>query len=235
MGFGSWQLTSFADSLWTAATPIRFAGMSIPHVMTVVRLADGRLLLHSPCAPASALVDEIAQLGSVAYIVAPNWFHDLYLRECRQTYPDAAIWGPPALRRQFGPEIIDNVLDETARPPWLDELYTFAVPGLLTFDESIFFHAASKTLIVADLFTNLSAGPDAPSFTRLMYGLGGVEGRLTQLPYLRWFGFTVRQSLRKAAQQILEWAPDRLIVGHGTPIATGAAAPLKEVCQRLLD
>jgi hypothetical protein len=224
---GDGNLVPFADSLWTATTPIRFAGIWFPHVMAVIRCVGGELVLHSPCQPSTSLADEIAGIGRVAHIVAPNWFHDLYVAEYRALYPEATFWGPPRLQRQLGRATIECELNEASRPPWFSEMPHFTLSGLLTFDESIFFHILSRTLIVADLLMNLSAGTAAPRYTRLAYRLSGINGRLIMPPYLRWFGVTAGRSFRAAAQQIEEWNPNRLIVGHGTPIPDEAIARLR--------
>lgn len=233
-GFGDGRLVPFADSLWTATTPISFAGIWFPHVMTIIRLTGGGLLLHSPCRPSTALVDEIAHIGSVVHIVAPNWFHDLYLREYRSLYRNATFWGPPIMRRRPISAVIDCVLEKETRTPWSREMPNFVIPGLLPFDESIFFHRPSRTLIVADLLVNVSAAAGAPSFTRFAYRVSGIEGRPTMFPYMRWFGITARRSLRSAAQQILEWNPERLIVGHGSPIASNAETQLRAALRGLV-
>jgi hypothetical protein len=51
---GDGTLVPFADSLWTTTTPIRFAMTWFPHVITVVRLADRGVLLHSLCKPSDS-------------------------------------------------------------------------------------------------------------------------------------------------------------------------------------
>lgn len=214
---GDGTLVPFADSLWTATTPIRFAMTWFPHVMTVVRLTDGGVLLHSPCQPSDGLRREIARIGRVSDVVAPNWFHDLYLRQYRDFYPDAAFWGPALLQRQQR-SIINCALDGTTRPSWYAELPYVSLSGLLSFDESVFFHETTRTLIVADLVMNASVGNDAPIVTRLGYRLFGLDGRLRVFPILRWFGVSSRVSLRAAAQQIIAWNPERLIVAHGRPL-----------------
>lgn len=127
-GFGDGTLVPFADSIWTATTPVRFVGTWFPHVMTVVRLAGGKLLLHSPCRPSNDLIHELARIGTVADVVAPNWFHDLYLTEYRALYPDATFWAPALLRRQRK-SLIDRVLDATARPPWFAEMPHVSLSG----------------------------------------------------------------------------------------------------------
>lgn len=222
--FGDGRLKPFVDSLWTATTPIRFAGTWFPHVMTVVRLRNESVMLHSPCRPSAALFDEIAQVGAVAHVVAPNWFHDLYLREYRAAYPAAAFWAPAFLGRQH-PGLIDGVLNAATTP--FAELPHIALSGLLSFDETIFFHVPSRTLIVADLLMNAVADEKTPAFTRIGYRLFGLDGRLKVFPLLRWFGVSSRPSMRRAAEQIVAWDPQHVIVGHGYPMINSISDKLR--------
>jgi hypothetical protein len=226
-GFGDGKLVPFAGSIWTATTPVRFAGTWMPHVMTVVRLENDNVLLHSPCRPSDELLAKIASVGTVTDVVAPNWFHDLYLPEYRRLYADATFWGPAFLRRQRK-AIIDCVLDGAAQPKWSAEMPHVSLPGLLTFDESIFYHVSTRTLIVADVLMNASLPPRAPLLTRFGYRLFDLRGQVKVFPVLRWFGVTSRSTIRNAVRQILEWNPERLIVGHGTPIGAAAAEQVQE-------
>lgn len=195
--------------------------------MTAIRLESGGLLLHSPCRPSDDLIADIARIGDVRDIVAPNWFHDLYLAEYRRLYPNATFWAPALLRRRH-PSLIDRVLSSTACPPWFDEMPHLTLSGLLTFNESLFYHRPSQTLVVADLLMNASAAPDSPPFTKLGYRFFGLDGSLKVFPILRWFGLAERPALRVAAGWILDRNPERCIVAHGTPIQADAAAALRE-------
>ena len=198
----------------------------MPHVMTIVKLESGTLLLHSPCRPSDDLVAEIASLGTVSDVVAPNWFHDLYLTEYRRLYSDAAFWGPAFLRRRRK-AIIDYALEGSEQPKWSGELTHIVLPGLLTFDESIFYHVSTKTLIVADVLMNAALPPGAPFLTRLGYRIFDLRGQLKVFPILRWFGVASQPTIRKAVSQIFAWSPEKLIVGHGNPINQGASAQLR--------
>jgi hypothetical protein len=104
----AWRLTPLAESVWVAATPIRLAGVWFPHVMTAIRLDDGTVLLHSPCRLSDELRADLEPLGKVADVVAPNWFHDLYLADYRRTYPAAVFWAPVMLRRLKGSRLPDR-------------------------------------------------------------------------------------------------------------------------------
>lgn len=224
-GFGDGSLVQFANSIWTAITPIRFAGTWMSHVMTVIRLENGSVLLHSPCRPSNDLLAKIGTIGTVTDVVAPNWFHDLYLTDYKRFYREATFWGPAFLRRQRK-AIIDFAMDGSVQPKWSAEMPHVTLPGLLTFDESIFYHRPTRTLIVADVLMNASLPAAAPLITRLGYRLFDLRGQLKVFPVLRWFGVNSRSAIRNAVSQIFEWNPERLIVGHGTPIAQGATKQL---------
>jgi hypothetical protein len=193
--------------------------------MTVVQLAGGEILLHSPCRPSPELIDDIAKVGHVTDVVAPNWFHDLYLSQYHSLYPEATFWGPSLLQRQGK---VSRLLDAPARPPWFSEMPHFTLRGLLTFDESLFFHVPTRTLIVADQLMNARVEAGTPLFTRLGYRLFGLNGTLKVCPVLRWFGISSRGSVRDAADQIFEWNPQRVIVGHGAPIDRDADIELRD-------
>jgi hypothetical protein len=227
------RLTEFTTGIWTSATPIRFAGVWFPHVMTVVRLSDESLLLHSPCRPSDELHASIQQLGAVAHVVAPNWFHDLYLFEYRKTYPEATFWGPSKLRWLKGARLIDRVLDGQTRPPWFDEMPHLSLRGFLTFDECVFFHIPSKTLIVADVLFNLSADRALPWLTRTAYKVTGVDSRLVVFPVLRVFSPLDRPALKADAARILRWDIERLIVAHGNPIENDAFPQVRKALRWL--
>ncbi len=223
-GFGDGRLVPFADGVWAASTAVRFAATWMPHVMTALRLSDEGILLHSPCRPSSQLREAIAVLGRVTDVVAPNWFHDLYLDDYRAMYPDAIFWGPAFLQRQHR-LLIDRSLDGGAQPRWRAEMPHITVRGLLTFDESIFYHIPTRTLVVADFLMNASARDDLPLFTQLGYRLFRLDGSLKVFPLLRWFGQT-RRRCADAARAILAWNPERIIVGHGTPLDHDVRAQL---------
>ena len=58
------------DRIWLRAYPVRLAGTRFEARMTVIRLASGELMLHSPCNITAVLAEDISTLGPVAHIVA---------------------------------------------------------------------------------------------------------------------------------------------------------------------
>jgi hypothetical protein len=194
-------------------------------------LRGGTMLVHSPCEPSDALVGQIALLGDVSDVVAPNWFHDLYLAQYKKLYPQAAFWAPARLASQQ-PSVINRVLDDATHPPWFEDLPYHLVRGVITFDECIFLHPSTRTLIVADLLTNAGITARTPPLTKLGYRFLGLDGSLKIFPVTQWFSFTCSQALRDAAQQIFSWSPKHIIVGHGTPMAEQVDEKLLSAFQR---
>ena len=70
----SQMLTAIDENVWEAEHPLSLAGVQLGHRMTVIRLADNELLLHSPVPLSDDLERELQELGEVRYVVAPQSF-----------------------------------------------------------------------------------------------------------------------------------------------------------------
>src|SRR5262245_47866757 len=97
------QLNKVADDLWTMRRLINTPDeqgnpMELTSRMTIARLTNGALFLHSPVALDTDLQAELQRLGTVAFIVAPSRWHDLFIKEYVGAYPEAQAWAAPGLR-----------------------------------------------------------------------------------------------------------------------------------------
>lgn len=90
-------LQALADSLWVVTKPFKFPIGDIGSRMTVVRLADGRLLLYSPVKLDHGLHRELDRLGQIGWIVGPSLAHHLALGDYQQAWPLAKLCGAPGL------------------------------------------------------------------------------------------------------------------------------------------
>jgi hypothetical protein len=88
-----------ASISWDHEMPIRFGGLPLWHRMTVIRLTNGGLVVHSPTRLDIASQEEFQKLGPILAIIAPSWWHDLYLQQYLNAYPDARLYGAPTLVR----------------------------------------------------------------------------------------------------------------------------------------
>src|SRR5688572_14910582 len=55
-------LTSLAPEIWVAEAPLRWLGVEVGRRMTVIRLSNGELLVHSPAELTADLRDAFADL-----------------------------------------------------------------------------------------------------------------------------------------------------------------------------
>jgi len=68
--------------------------LPLQRVMTIARLASGRLVVHSPIALDAAAMATLDGLGDVAFIVVPNAYHRLDASSYAVRYPTARVLAP---------------------------------------------------------------------------------------------------------------------------------------------
>ena len=71
-------IRKLGDELWVVERPFHLWGMNPGNRMSVMRLGDGRLAVHSPVKLDDGLREGLAKLGQPAHIIAPNRFHHLH-------------------------------------------------------------------------------------------------------------------------------------------------------------
>lgn len=211
-------LLPLAENVWTVATPHAFMGLHIGSRMTVVKLSNGGLLLHSPVPVDDALAAELAALGEVKHIVCPNLFHHMYAAEVKQRYPEALLHGPAKLRNKRKDLSLDAELTDTPHPDWGDDFELVTIEGSLL-KETVFYHPASRTLIAADLIENFHQCEHAP--TRWYLKAGGIFGKPGWHPLLR-LVYLNRRWARQSMEKVMAWPFERLSLGHGEVVTENA-------------
>jgi hypothetical protein len=218
-------LRALDRDLWIVERPQRFYGVEVGTRMSVIRLDDGSLLLHSPVSLDAALRSELAALGPVRHAVAPNRLHHLYAGEVVRHYPDARLWVGPGVERKRPDLVIAGVLGDEAPSAWQGQLDQVFVRGRPYENEVVFLHRRSRTLILCDLAFNF--GPRAHPLTRLLMRLIRSYGRFgpTRLDPLL---LRDRGAARESLERVLAWDFDRVIVAHGDDVLeTGGREALR--------
>jgi len=88
-------LQALAPDLWVASRPLPMWIGDIGCRMTVIRTADGGLLLHSPVPLDAATRQAVDRAGRVRWIVGPSRVHHFYLGDWARAYPEALLCGAP--------------------------------------------------------------------------------------------------------------------------------------------
>lgn len=217
-------LIRHADGLWTADAPVRlFGALEIGTRMTVVRLGDGDLWVHSPIAP-STVRGELDPLGAVKHIVAPNLYHHLFAGPFRDAYRQARLWGAPGLAAKRRDLRFDEVLGSEPPPEWAADLDQILIEGSML-GEVVFLHRRSRTLISSDLVARVAAAANFPArvYARV-FGFSKQHG----VPHLLKLGYRDRAAAKRSLEKILDWDFDRLLLAHGPLVESGG----KEVVRR---
>jgi hypothetical protein len=215
------MLLPLADEVWTLASPQRFAGMELGSRMTVVRLPDRSLVLHSPVAPSEGTLRELVALGVVRALVAPNLLHHLHLRAYLDAFPSARVYGGPGLARKRPDLRVSGVLGSELEP-WAPTLRHRLIEGNPTHEEVVTFHPASRSLLVADLVGNLRKLRGLRM--RLLGRLNGW-GRFGAPHVLRLL-VRDRRAARRSLDAVLRWDFDRIVLTHGEILDRGGREAL---------
>ncbi|HEY4103610.1 MAG TPA: hypothetical protein VGM44_06950 [Polyangiaceae bacterium] len=85
-----------ADNLWWVRGAL--PGMTLKRVMVVVRLSDGKLLIHNGIALDENSMAEIERFGTPAYLVVPNGAHRLDAPAYKKRYPAIKVFAPRGAR-----------------------------------------------------------------------------------------------------------------------------------------
>jgi hypothetical protein len=236
------MLREVDSDIWVAEQPLRYFGLSVGTRMTVIRLADGKLLIISPIQASAAIVEQINQLGAVGHIIAPNLYHYLFAADFKALYPTATFWAVPGLDLKKPALPIDQTIDEAIQTRenslWSGVEFTsfdgFRTLGLSGFDllnEYVFFHPASRTLILTD--TAFLFDESFPLITQLAARVIGSYKTLSP-SLLERIATTEKEKVRASVKRVLAWDFERVIMAHGTIVERGGKEKFRQGYEQFL-
>lgn len=213
------ELRELADGLWIIdGKSVRWFTMPFPTRMTIIRLNDGELFVHSPIDLTSELREIVDGLGVPRYFVSPNKLHHLFLGQWQRAYQKAHIFAPPGLRKKCPDLAFHDQLGDGPNPAWEQEIDQLIFKGSKLVDEVVFFHKSSRTVIFGDLIENFDPKSLSP-FQRMVARFGGVLAPHGQTPVDWRLSFRAgRDDARQSLRKLREWRPSAVIMCHGIPI-----------------
>ena len=210
-----------ASDLWQFERRLRFPpGLVLSGKMTAVRLSDGGLVLVSPVALDDPTRQQIAALGRVTAVIAPNPFHYLFAAGYAAVFPGCEMYLAPGLRERVPTCPPGIVLADDTRPEWWPELEHLVVgsggASGGSAAEVVFLHRPTATLILTDLAMNVTS--IEPAWQRWAWRASGILPRFGPSRSARLTLLRDRAAARPQLERVLRWDFTRILVAHGDPI-----------------
>ena len=210
------------NRIWHAQQRLHFGPIKLQTRMTVIRLRDGALWIHSPIEPAPNLLAELSSLGEARYVLAPNLTHHLFFRRFLESIPQATGFLAPGLSAK-----VSNLSKYPVLPmpgPWQDELQSWFIDGLPVLNETVWFHNDTGTLLLTDLL--FSFGKNNIGLQKLVARLLGVYDRLGMSRTMKLMTKD-KIALRRSIEPLLLLPIQRIVLAHDQIIEEQALLRLK--------
>jgi len=212
-------IEKLSENLWRVEGAL--PRMSLRRVMTVARLSDGRLVIHSAVALADEAMRELEAWGTPAFLVVPNGFHRLDAPAYKKRYPSLKVLTPKGARNKVAERVpVDGTYDDFPSDPQVQlqplagvgdhegAMIVRSADGVTVVLTDVVFNMDKKSDFLGWLFTSLFGSAPGPRVSRL-YKMVAVKDK---------------EALRADLER-LATTPElqRLVVAH-EKLASGAAA-----------
>lgn len=207
------------NRLWYLDMPLKKYGISFVHRMIIIKLANNKLLIHSPTELSTALQIELSQLGQVHAIVCPCLNSHIYLSEWWYSYPEAYFFATSELIQKRSDLTFDDSLSCRTPEIWRHQLLQTPLLGSDHPAQIAFFDPSNQTLLLGDLLLG-KVNSSYPSHCFYLWTQGVFDG--PQLPFYKRYSYRNKFLLRASVQEILTWPFDNLLTSNGLLIEGNA-------------
>jgi hypothetical protein len=208
-------LIELDDNILTVVGDIGMPIGTLPRRMTIVRLADRRLVIFSAIALEESEMQRIEAYGMPAFLVVPNEIHRLDAHVWRDRYPDIKVVAPEGARIKVEEIVPVNTTSRSFGDP---NVLFMSVPGTDAREGALqITDTSGVSLVLNDLVGNIR---DSTGFAGWFLRLVKFAGKEPHIPTpVRWKLVKHKSELR---QQLLQWAAigrlKRILVSHGAII-----------------
>jgi len=219
--------TQLAEGLWTLRYPMRFMGLELGRCVSILRIGEGEMALHSTGPFSTDDIERIQALGRIKLMLDATTMHDTFSRAARAAFSGCPYFVPegfPKKRAGAGCRLLADLDSETD-----GALQTIRLDGLRFLTEYACFHPDSRTLILCDLLFNLV---DAKGYTRwaMKHLLGVKQWPAIDRPMR--LAIADKAAFEASIREIFDWDFDCIIVAHGVPVEKDGKAALRQALQR---
>jgi hypothetical protein len=206
--------------------PMRAFGIDFLRNVTLLRLRNGSLIIHSTAPFEPDDESAIGRFGEPGWLVEATVMHDTFAKKARATFPTVPYLAPPGLRKS-GTLAVQPL--HPAPDGWSDEVEVLEMEGLRWPNEHVFYHRAARILVVADLLFHFP--PDTHGWPRFFVR------HVMRLPRLvgisSFFGMMIRdkEAFSRSIRKLLERDFQQIAVAHAEPLRRDGKVVLMEACR----
>ncbi|PSW20766.1 DUF4336 domain-containing protein [Photobacterium sanctipauli] len=229
-------MQQIGENIWAREDSMKMMGSKLGLRMTIIRLSDGSVWLHSPTALSDELKQQIDAIGPVKAIVAASDNHSKWLQEWCDAYPDADAYVSAGIPRKV-PLSNYHIIQQGMENPWQDDLIWATMPSVPFFNETVFFHEKSGSLIVTDMIQNHpenKATGLAGFMNNYIFEPIGFKGKCVAPPLKMGFAIKNKPAFSTFIREIQSWDFSQIVVTHGAIIADDAQGVFKDISARFL-
>jgi hypothetical protein len=196
-------------------------------VMTLVRLNDGRILMHNAIALDEASMARIDAWGEVIAILVPNRFHRQDARIMHERYPEAKVYAPTSAVRAASKAT--PCAGTYAEVPTDASVTIREIDGIGAREGVLLVRSPDGvSAVFCDTVLNI------PKTSGILGMFLHPTGTLSVPRVTAWLFAKDRKALRADLEKIAaEDGLVRVIPGHGDVVASDAAKRLREAAARL--
>ena len=210
------------DCIWINSAPLKYYGLNIGTKMTIVKLNDSNLFLHSPTKLTKELKNELDKIGKVRFLIAPNKLHHLHIKDYADIYNESKAFGVKELKEKRKDIDFAGFLDTKPQLEWEKEIDQTVFEGSVFSNEVIFFHKDSKTLIVTDLLEQYDKNGHFKGLKEKIAAKFLGIYKTPALPIDEKLFILNKKLAKKAIEKILTWDFNKIIMAHGPLVKDNA-------------
>jgi hypothetical protein len=206
-------------------------GIPLKRVMTLARLTDGTVAVHSAIALEDDLMQKIEAWGRPAHLLVPNGYHRLDAKIYAQRYPELKVYCPSGSRSRVAEVVaVDGAYEDFPKD---DRVSLLTLDGTASSEGAMVIRDGGEiTLVLNDAVFNMPHVPGVQGFVLRHVAKSSGGPRISRVGRI----LMVKDKPAFIAQ--LERFADlpglsRVIVSHHEPISDDPAGTLKKVAASL--
>ena len=231
-------MRKISTRMWVHEDSMPMLGTRVALRMVIVKLSDDALWVWSPTPHNPQIENRVADMGKVGYIVAPSNGHNLFVEAWQSAFSDAGVYVASRIPKKRSGLSGYTLLRDLDAFPWQADLETLPMDGAPFFDEHMFYHARSKTLLVTDFFQNYP-GVEYKGFgkivNKVLFEPIGFKGKCLAPPLRTKLAVKDRDALRASLDRLWDLDIECVVPAHGAIFEQDAKQDIRGLCKRLYD